>query len=171
MSHVSVSLEMPAPACEVFDVLHDYEHRQEWDPAVSEARLTGGHLRPEPGAIRQSRTTLPLGMIALEEECVTVHPGELVALKMVNHPPLLDSYGSCTRHKDTPTGSVATFSANFHTKPEWLRPVMEPLAAVYLKFEAKRHLRDLAEEVKRRQAPPTEGAQQTWHPLPDFGPG
>jgi hypothetical protein len=152
---------MPGSAREVFDVLHDYERRLEWDPVMREARLTGGRSLAGPGATRHSRTSLQLGSLELDEQYVTFHPGELASLKMVNHPPLLDSFGTCTRHKDTPQGSVAIYSANFHTRPKWLRPVMEPLAAALLMFEAKRHLRSLAEEVKRRKPPPSDAVPVT----------
>jgi uncharacterized protein YndB with AHSA1/START domain len=154
MSRITVKSKMPAPADEVFEVLHDYEHRQEWDPVLRETRLTGGLREPKLGAKRHSRAAYQLGNLEVDEEYVTFHPGELAALRMLNHPSFLESFGSCTRHKNTPGGSVAIYSANFHTKPKWLRPVMEPLASAWLMFEARRHLNSLAKEVQRRQGQP-----------------
>ena len=42
MPHGSVSEIIPAPAGAVFDLLHDYERRLEWDTLLSAAYLTDG---------------------------------------------------------------------------------------------------------------------------------
>lgn len=41
VAHARVAVEMPAPAEDVFDLLHDYGRRLEWDTLLRAARLEG----------------------------------------------------------------------------------------------------------------------------------
>ena len=43
MAHGEVSELMPAPSTVVFDVLHDYRRRLEWDTLLRAAYLEGEH--------------------------------------------------------------------------------------------------------------------------------
>src|SRR5438477_170169 len=45
MAHGEVSAIVPAPAADVFDLVHDYERRLTWDTLLSAAYLTGGATR------------------------------------------------------------------------------------------------------------------------------
>lgn len=142
---------MPASSREVFEVLHDYDHRAEWDPVLCEAELLDGHRAAGPGAVCRRRSKPHFGGIELESEYVMFHPGALAAVRMTNHPWCLDSFGSCVRHEDTAEGSVATYSANFHSRPRWLRWLMEPVMEAVFRHETKKRLEALARQVGGRE--------------------
>ena len=50
MAHGMVTGTIPAPAREVFDLVHDYPRRLEWDTLLSAAYLDDGHTEARKGA-------------------------------------------------------------------------------------------------------------------------
>lgn len=80
---------MPSPAAAVFDLIHDYPRRLEWDTLLSEARLTRGHRVPGKGATSICVGKGLLRIIGIETEYLVFQPGTLAAVKMINRPPFL----------------------------------------------------------------------------------
>ena len=144
MPSASVTQEMPRPAAEVYELLHDYSRRLEWDPLLREARLTRGHRRAEKGATSLCVGKPFFGLIGLETEYLTFDPGKIAAVRMINSPPFFESFAASIRHRDTPTGSTATYKLNFTAKPRLLRWLLHPLMLIALKHETKKRLTALA---------------------------
>lgn len=136
---------MPCPAAVVFDLIHDYPRRLEWDTLLSEARLTRGHRVPGKGATSICVGKGLLRIIGIETEYLVFQPGVLAAVKMINRPPFFDSFSASIRHEDLAEGSLVTYKLHFTARPAWLRWMLHPLMRPILRYETKKRLRALSE--------------------------
>jgi hypothetical protein len=144
MNHGAVPLEMPASSGEVFDLLHDYNRRLEWDTLLSAAYLADGHERAELGATCVCVGRSILGRIALKTVYVTFDRPRLAAVKMVNSPPLFASWAASIRHDDLgPASSRLTYTWSFAARPRWLAWLLEPIMGRIFQWETRKRLKAL----------------------------
>lgn len=144
MHHGSVSETMPASCEQVFDLLHDYERRLEWDTLLSAAYLTDGHTRAGLGATTVCVGRSLLGRIALQTVYVTFDRPRLAAVKMVNAPPLFASWAASIRHDELgPTSSRLTYTWSYAARPRWLAWLLEPVIGRIFYWETRKRLRAL----------------------------
>lgn len=144
MPTTSITRQMPCGAQEVFTVLHDYSRRLEWDTLLQSADLTGGHAKAGLGVTSLCVGKKSMGSIGIETIYVTFREGELAAVKMINHPPLFESFAASIRHQDNPQGSSITYRLSFRSKPAWLRWLFEPVMLLLLRHETRKRLVALA---------------------------
>ena len=71
MAHGEISELLPAPSTVVFDVLHDYGRRLEWDTLLRAAYLEAGHLMAGQGVLSVCVGRQSLGGLALRTIYVT----------------------------------------------------------------------------------------------------
>ncbi len=135
---------MPCASEEVFDLLHDYSRRLEWDTLLQEARLTQGHLTAGKGATSLCVGKPALGSIGVETRYLTFVRGEIAAVQMINHPPFFESFAASIRHEDCEGGSMATYKLKFTAKPAFLRWLLHPVMKVVLRYETRKRLKALA---------------------------
>ena len=154
MVHARVSEEMPASCEAVFDLVHDYERRLDWDTLLREAFVEGGRP-PERGAIAVCSGRWFLGGLTLRTAYVTFDRGEVAAVKMLNRPPLFARWAASIRHE--PLGenrSRITYTYNFRARPSWLAFALDPVLAVVFRWETRRRLRALRRELARVESRP-----------------
>lgn len=141
MSHGIVSEIVPAPAGEVFDLLHDYDRRLEWDTLLSAAYLTDGCERAELGASSVCVGRGSLGGIALKTTYVAFDRPRLAAVKMVNRPPFFENWAASIKHEDLgPSESRVTYTWTFTSRPRWLRWLLEPIMYRIFRWETRKRL-------------------------------
>jgi hypothetical protein len=159
MHHGSVSEIMPADCTRVFEVLHDYTRRLEWDTLLSAAYLTDGYDQPALGATSVCVGRGLLGRIALKTVYVAFDPPRLAAVKMVNAPPLFDSWAASIKHEDLgPASSRVTYVWSFETRPRWLAWLLEPLVGLISWRETRKRLLALQRYLAANQCT----AQASW---------
>ncbi|HZN36474.1 MAG TPA: SRPBCC family protein [Pirellulaceae bacterium] len=151
MAHGEVSQTIPASCEEVFDLLHDYERRLEWDSLLSEARLTGGHTRAGLGATSVCVGRRSLGGVALETEYVAFERPRLAAVKMINRPPLFASWAASIKHEPAAGGSRVAYTWTFTARPRWLAWLLEPILNRVFRRETRRRLAALAAHFAERR--------------------
>jgi len=150
MPSATVTYPMPCPSEAVFEVLHDYSRRLEWDTLLSEARLTRGCVVAAKGATSLCVGKSRLGRIGIETRYVSYTPSSVAAVEMINHPPWFASFAASIRHVDTPGGSDLIYKFHFSAKPRIFRWILEPVMLFALKTETKRRLQALAAFLERR---------------------
>ena len=91
---------MPCPSAVVFELLHDYDRRLEWDTLLREARLTRGHKVAEKGATSLCVGKPFFGLIGIETRYLTFVPGSIAAVEMINRPPFFEHFAASIRHED-----------------------------------------------------------------------
>ena len=135
---------IPASAEAVFELLHDYRRRLEWDTLLREAYLEPEFEKAECGAISVCRGKTILGGFAVRTVYVSFEPGKVAAVKMLNQPAFFASFAASIRHvKIDDANSEVIYKVNFTAKPEWLRPILNPIMRAVFVWETRKRLRAL----------------------------
>jgi len=135
---------IPASAEAVFDLLHDYQRRLEWD-----TRLRKAYLEPEfsvscKGAVSVCQGRFFLGGFALRTVYVSFERGKVAAVKMLNNPPFFDSFAASVRHFDiSENSSEIVYKFSFTAKPKFLRWFLHPIMSKVFAWETRKRLQSL----------------------------
>ena len=141
MQHGSLSEIIPAPSQAVFDLLHDYDRRCQWDTLLSAAYLTDGFEQAQAGATSVCVGRRLLGRIALKTIYVTFERPRLAAVKMINQPPLFATWAASIRHEDLGCGSSRIiYTWTFTARPRPLAWLLEPAVQRLFMHETRRRL-------------------------------
>lgn len=144
MPIASITEQMPCRSEIVFELLHDYSRRLQWDTLLRDARFTRGNTTAEVGATTLCVGKPMFGLIGIETTYLTFKRGSIAAVEMINKPPFFDSFAASIRHQDTPDGSTLTYKFRFHSRPKILRWLFEPIMLIFLRHETKRRLNALS---------------------------
>ena len=128
----------------MFDLLHDYARRLEWDTLLREARFTRGHTSAGVGATTLCVGKPLFGIIGIETSYLTFHRGVISAVEMINQPPFFETFAASIRHQDTEEGSSVTYRFSFRSRPRFLRWLLEPMMLLALRHETRQRLRALS---------------------------
>ncbi|RYD50449.1 MAG: SRPBCC family protein [Verrucomicrobiaceae bacterium] len=145
MPSATVSHPMPCSSAVVFELLHDYDRRLEWDTLLREARLTRGCTVAKKGATSLCVGEPLFGWIGVETRYLTFVPGSIAAVEMINRPPFFEHFAASIRHEDAAEGSLLTYKLNFTARPRFLRWLLDPIMLVALRYETRKRLAALAE--------------------------
>lgn len=144
MPRESLSIEIDAPCAAVFDVIHDYDCRLEWDTMLREARLLGGATAAGIGVRSVCAGTWRSAFLALETEYIRFEPGRVAAVKLTNRPPFFERFAATLRHDAVSEGrSRTTYIYAFRARPRFLAPLLEPMMNVMLRWEVQKRLHSL----------------------------
>jgi hypothetical protein len=144
MPHGEASEIIPAPSHAVFDLLHDYSRRLEWDTLLQAAYLDDGQSAAGVGVTSVCVGRRSLGGIALRTIYVTFQRPSLAAVKMVNAPPFFEAWAASIRHEDMPSGeSRITYKFHFTSKPRLLRFILDPIMQRIFLWETHKRLQAL----------------------------
>lgn len=133
-----------ASAAEVFELLHDYNRRLEWDTLLQEAYLEPEFAVAERGAISVCRGKFILGGFAVRTEYVSFEKGKIAAVKLLNRPPFFDTFAASIRHFPINENlSEVIYKVNFTAKPRFLKPILHPLIRAIFILETRKRLRAL----------------------------
>ena len=135
---------IPADAASVFELLHDYERRLEWDTLLQKAYLENEFEKAEKDAISVCQGRNFLGGFALRTKYVSFQPGKVAAVKLLNCPPFFDKFAASIRHRDLgENSSEIIYQYNFEAKPKFLRFILNPIMSFIFGIETKKRLKAL----------------------------
>jgi hypothetical protein len=141
MAHGEVSQIIDAPAGAVFDLLHNYDRRLEWDTLLSAAYLTDGSSRAELGASTVCVGRISLGRMALKTRYIAFERPRLAAVKLVGRSLLFASWAASIRHVELPHGqSQVAYTWTFQVRPRWLAWLIEPIVQRVFRWETRQRL-------------------------------
>lgn len=141
---------IPAPAAEVFELLHDYTRRLEWDTLLQKAYLEEEFTTACKGAISVCQGRNFLGGFALRTQYVSFEKGLVAAVKMLNRPPFFDTFAASIRHADIGENlSEIVYKVNFTAKPKFLRWLLHPVMRAVFAWETKKRLAALKKFFER----------------------
>jgi len=144
MAHAEITEVIPAPSSVVFDLLHDYTRRLEWDTLLQAAYLEGGAKAAAKGVTSVCVGRKSLGGIALKTVYVTFERPTLAAVRMVNAPLFFESWAASIRHDDLSAHeSRLTYKFQFTTRPRVLRFILDPLIERLFAWETRKRLQAL----------------------------
>jgi hypothetical protein len=149
MPRETLSIEINAPCEAVFNVVHDYGCRLEWDTMLREARLLGGATAAGIGIRSVCVGTWRSAFVALETEYIRFEPGRVAAVNLTNRPPFFERFAATIRHEAMREGqSRTTYIYYFRARPRFLAPLLEPIMNVMLKREIRSRLHSLRNFVE-----------------------
>ena len=141
MKHGRVSEERPAPAEVVFELLHDYGRRLDWDTLLSKCWLEDGASKAGKGVVSVCVGRRSLGGLALKTQYVSFEPGKVAAVKMLNQPMFFGTWAASIKHEALDGGrSRVTYTWNFTARPKWLAWALEPVMALVFRWETRKRL-------------------------------
>ena len=136
----------------MFQLLHDYDRRLEWDTLLRDARLCPPWSEAQLHATSVCTGRWFLGGITLTTEYVSFDPPAVAAVRMLNRPPFFDTFAATIRHRDTPDGgSSVEYVYHFTARPRWLRWLLHPVMAAAFRWETRKRLRSLRRFFVLRQ--------------------
>jgi ribosome-associated toxin RatA of RatAB toxin-antitoxin module len=142
---------IPASADEVFELLHDYKRRLEWDTLLSEAYLEPEFEKAEKGAVSVCRGKAILGGFAVRTSYVSFEKGKVAAVRMLNSPPFFDTFAASIRHVPIDAeNSEIIYKVNFTAKPRWLSGIIQPVMKAVFAWETKKRLQALKKHFERK---------------------
>jgi FAD/FMN-containing dehydrogenase len=155
MAHGSVSAIIPAPSGTVFDLLHDYSRRLEWDTLLRAAYLTDGHTVAGKGVTSICVGRRSLGSLAFKTVYVTFERPTRAAVKLVNAPPWFETWAATIQHQDiSAQDSRITYTFHFTVRPRVLQSLLDPLIERVFRWETQKRLRALQHYFASRTPDP-----------------
>ncbi|WP_420632273.1 SRPBCC family protein [Candidatus Leptofilum sp.] len=128
MPRGSVSVEVEASCTAVFNLIHDYGRRLEWDTLLSKACLLDGATEAGVGVRSLCVGTWQGLFLPMETEYVRFEPGRVAAVSLTNNPPFFDHFAATIRQK--PHGenrSQVTCIYFFRARPKLLEYLMNQM--------------------------------------------
>jgi hypothetical protein len=133
-----------ASAEDVFDLIHNYERRLEWDTLLQKAYLEPEFETAKIGAISVCQGRPILGGFALRTEYVSFQRGKVAAIKMLNQPPFFESFAASINHRNlTDNKSEVVYTFNFTAKPKSLQFILHPIMSKIFAWETGKRLQAL----------------------------
>jgi hypothetical protein len=151
---VECSVDIEAGCEEVFDVVHDYQIRLEWDTLLSEAVIVDGSAEAGLGA-----TTLCVGRgravagFEMETVYISFDRPRVAAVKMTRGPWLVGEFAASISHTTLATAdrSRVTYKFRITGRPNWARGIVDPLLRFVFQRQTRKRLESLKCYIERRK--------------------
>ncbi len=138
-AHLVVTEQMPVPSAAVFDALHDYGRRLEWDTLLRRAEVVGDQP-PGPDVETVCTARWLLGGYGFRTRYVTFRRPTLAAVTLTRPVFVFATWAASIRHRDEDGGSLLTYTFTFTCRPRLLAPLVEPVARFAFGVETRRRL-------------------------------
>jgi hypothetical protein len=160
MTACEESIDIAADPQIIFDIMHDYDRRLDWDPFLKEARLLDGATKAGKGVRTWCVARNRGGGIGMETVYVIYKPPRLAAVKMTRGPWLLKSFAATLLHEQlAPSVTRVVYRYHFRPRPYWLAVIFEPLLRAVFSGETRRRLRALKRTVENLPVSPVATGQ------------
>ena len=140
----SSTIEINASCEAVFDLIHDYPIRLQWDPFLRAAYLLNGATQAEVGVSSRCVARWAAGGLGMTTVYISLRRPTLAAVSMTSGPFFLRWFAASIRHRPLGEGrSRVTYRYRFASKPRWLAWMIEPIVGRVFQHETNRRLRAL----------------------------
>jgi len=152
---VEESVVIAASPEEVFDLLHDYDLRLQWDPFLRQARLENGAMEAGLGVSTYCAARLRSGGLGMHTTYVSFHRPGVAAVKMTAGPWFLREFAASIVQKEiSPRQTRVGYKFSFSTRPRWAAPVVEALFRILFRYETKKRLKRLKAYLESARVAP-----------------
>jgi hypothetical protein len=149
MRSLEAAIEIRASPEAVFDLIHDYARRLEWDPFLKEACLLEGAEAAGLGVTARCTARNGFFGLAMETVYISFDRPKVAAVRMTKGPAVLETFAASLRQEGLGSGVTrVTYRFNFSTRPHWLRAIAEPIAAALFRSEVRGRLEALRRHLE-----------------------
>lgn len=161
MAHAVIAITIDATAEQVFDVVHDYEIRTDWDTLLRSARMEGNRV-PEQGAVAICAARWYLGGLVFRTRYVTLNRPVVAAVTLVKPYFIFENWSASIRHREVPgrgtdpadgAESEVVYTLNLQCRPTWFARPLEAVAMKAFELETRRRLRALKRYIEAAGEP------------------
>ena len=150
MRSLEASIDIHAGPVAVFDLIHDYARRLDWDPFLREARLLDGAEAAGVGITARCTARRGFGGSTMDTVYVSFDRPRVAAVRMTRGPALLESFAATLRQDELDPGRTrVTYRFHFATRPRWLRLFLDPIAGALFLRETRQRLEALKRHLER----------------------
>jgi Polyketide cyclase / dehydrase and lipid transport len=147
---LEASIDIRAEPEAVFDRIHDYGRRLEWDTFLQEARLLDGAGRAGLGVKTRCTARSGFAGLAMDTVYISFDRPRVAAVKMTHGPAILQSFAASIRQEEIEPGVTrVTYRFQFRTRPRWLRAILDRLAALLFLVETRQRLAALKRHLEK----------------------
>jgi len=141
--------EVDASAEQLFDWMHNYDLRAQWD-TFTQSTLLGDAPAGVGGVVRSTSKNNGLSMDTMY---VSFQPGKVAAVKMVKGPYVFHSFAGSWNFKALgPQRTRVVFSYSMTARPRWLSWLLTPAVVCVFQRETKKRIASLQAWAKQRNA-------------------
>ena len=133
----------------VFDLIHDYSRRLEWDPFLKEATLLDRDSAAL-GATCRCVSKNSFGGMAMVAIYVSFDRPHVAAVKMIRGPRILESFAATLRQDRLGNQTLVTYRYHFETRPRFLRPILNLGCSIFFASEVRNRLKRLKNYLESR---------------------
>ena len=149
MKSLEAAIDIRAGAETIFDLVHDYARRLEWDPFLKEARLLGGATAAGVGVTSRCTARNGFGGLAMDTVYISFERPKVAAVRMTRGPALLETFAASIQQAAAGPGLTrVTYRFNFATRPRLLRALLDPVAAALFLREVRARLAALKRHLE-----------------------
>lgn len=156
MAHAVIAITIDATAEQVFDVVHDYEIRTDWDTLLRSARMEGNRV-PEQGAVAVCAARWYLGGLVFRTRYVTFNRPVVAAVTLVKPYFIFENWSASIRHREVAGlgansagdgASEVIYTLNLRCRPTRFARPLEVVAMKAFELETRRRLRALKRYIE-----------------------
>ncbi|HLN32673.1 MAG TPA: SRPBCC family protein [Gemmataceae bacterium] len=137
-------IEIRCEAQEIFDLIHDYDRRLEWDSFLKKAGLLDGATKAGSGVHTLCIARNMIGGLAMEAIYISYNPPRVAAIAMTRGPVFFKSFAATLLQKAVARGvTQVIYRYNFRTRPGWLSFLLDPIVEAVFSREVRSRLRGL----------------------------
>lgn len=141
MPSASATIDIHAAPEVVFDLIHDYSRRLDWDPFLREARLLNDAPAADLGVSSRCVARRAVGGCGMDTVYVSFARPTVAAVKMTRGPFLFHSFAATIRQEPIDDNTTrVTYRYNFKSQPRWLAFLVEPIISWVFHRETCRRL-------------------------------
>ena len=145
------SIKINANSDAVFELIHNYDIRLQWDSMLCEAKLLGGATKAANGVRTRCVGNWKCLWLAIEADYLRFEEGKIAAVKMSNRPMFFAEFAATIRHDDLENGrSKVTYIYHFNATPRRLAFLLEPIMKFCLNREVTHRLAALKSFAENR---------------------
>jgi hypothetical protein len=147
------SIEIASTPEAVFDLIHDYDRRLEWDPFLKEARLIDAS-KAALGVRSLCVARNSLGGLGMETVYVAFDRPRIASVRMTRGPRILRSFAATLRQEGIGDGRTrVTYKFNLEARPRWLSRLLTPVCNWVFRQEVRKRLKALKRFLEQAPSP------------------
>jgi polyketide cyclase/dehydrase/lipid transport protein len=151
MKAIECAIDIDASPEALFDLIHDYDRRLDWDPFLRKACIVDGSAKAAKGVRTVCCARHGAGGACMETVYVSFDRPHVAAVKMTAGPAYIDDFAASLRQTPVAGGKTrVSYKFQVAGKPRWLGSVLDPMLVAVFRRETRARLEALKAYIERK---------------------